>query len=159
MELEPEFIPVPDSDLVPEPDLDPKQNGIKCQKIKKIEANFLGNNDASNIEKHWLFTFFVEELCLILFGTVTGAGTGTGTTGFQSRTWNRNKSWRFHNTELKSGRKICYSDPVLYCTVMSVPEVISWLKKTVLVHRRHQQPEEAEVQPGLLHQAGRRTHR
>jgi hypothetical protein len=52
VELEPEFIPVPDSDLVPEPDLDPKQNGIKCQKIKKIEANFLGNNDASNIEKH-----------------------------------------------------------------------------------------------------------
>jgi hypothetical protein len=31
--------------------------------------------------------------------------------------------------------------------------------KKVLVHRRHQQPEEAEVQPGLLHQAGRRTYR
>jgi hypothetical protein len=52
VELEPEFIPVPDSDLVPEPDLDPKQNGIKCQKIKKIRGQLFGKHHASNIEKH-----------------------------------------------------------------------------------------------------------
>ncbi len=66
------------------------------------------------------------------------------------------KSLRFHNTELKRETKNSYSDPVLYSYICSRGDT---LIKEVLVHRGHQQPEEAEVQPGLLHQAGRRTHR
>ncbi len=45
---EPECIPV----LVPETDLDPdKKNGIKNFNYQKWEANFLGNNAASNRKK------------------------------------------------------------------------------------------------------------
>ncbi len=56
---EPECIPFPDSNT------DPAQNGIQKIKNNKWDANFLGNNAASNIEKARFLQFFVKLLDIV----------------------------------------------------------------------------------------------